>query len=122
VAGSDPRRVVGANGEEAVAQWYRAAGYEVLDRNWRVREGELDLVVRSGDGSIVFCEVKTRRSDRFGLPVEAVTLRKQQRLRQLAGQWLSAHRAQRGALRFDVASVVPDGGGGWVVTVLEHAF
>jgi putative endonuclease len=122
MAGSDPRHVVGANGEDAVAQWYRAAGYDVLDRNWRVREGELDLVVRGTDGTIVFCEVKTRRSDRFGLPVEAVTTRTQQRLRQLAGLWLSAHRAHRGALRFDVASVVPDGRGGWVVTVLEHAF
>jgi putative endonuclease len=122
VAGTDPRHVVGANGEEAVAQWYRAAGYDVVDRNWRVREGELDLVVRHSSGTLVFCEVKTRRSNRFGLPVEAVTVRKQQRLRQLAGQWLHAHRAHHGALRFDVASVVPDGRGGWVVSVLEHAF
>ncbi len=122
MAGTDPRRVVGANGEEAVARWYRTAGYDVVARNWRVRAGELDLVARDAGGTLVFCEVKTRRSNRFGLPVEAVTARKQQRLRQLAGQWLHAHRVHYRALRFDVASVVPDGNGSWVVSVLEHAF
>jgi putative endonuclease len=122
VAGADPRRQVGTNGEDAVARWYAGAGYDVLDRNWRVREGELDLVVQRA-GTVVFCEVKTRRSARFGLPVEAVTARKQQRLRLLAGRWLDAHHGARGGrLRFDVASVVPDGRGGWVVSVLEAAF
>ena len=121
MAGADPRRQVGTNGEDAVARWYAAAGYHVLDRNWRVREGELDLVVRHA-GTVVFCEVKTRRSDRFGLPVEAVTARKQQRLRLLAARWLDARHVAHRALRFDVASVVPDGRGAWTVTVLEHAF
>jgi putative endonuclease len=118
----DPRRQVGVDGEAAVARWYEAAGYVVLDRNWRVREGELDLVLARA-GTVVFCEVKTRRSDRFGLPVEAVTVRKQQRLRTLASRWLDAHPQQRRrALRFDVASVVPDPATGWHVSVLEHAF
>jgi putative endonuclease len=121
VAGADPRRQVGANGEAAVAQWYRAAGYAVVAQNWRIRDGELDLVVER-DGTIVFCEVKTRRSDRFGLPVEAVTPRKQQRLRMLAMRFLDANAVRRRAMRFDVASVVPDGRGGWLVSVLEHAF
>ena len=117
----DPRRAVGQAGEDAVAAWYAAAGYELLDRNWRVREGELDLVVRDA-ATIAFCEVKTRRSDRFGLPVEAVTPRKQQRLRMLAGRWLTAHDGGAGTLRFDVASVRPDGRGGWDVDVLTGAF
>ena len=118
---TDARRVVGRAGEDAVATWYAAAGYEVLDRNWRVREGELDLVVRGAD-AIAFCEVKTRRSDAFGIPAEAVTARKRQRLRLLAGRWLAAHDAPRGALRFDVASVRPDGRGGWDVEVIPNAF
>ena len=118
---ADARRVVGRAGEDAVADWYAASGYEVLDRNWRVREGELDLVVRDAD-TIAFCEVKTRRGDAFGLPVEAVTARKQQRLRLLAGRWLGAHDGTRGSLRFDVASVRPDGRGGWDVEVITNAF
>jgi len=118
---TDPRRIVGQAGEDAVAQWYIAAGYTVLDRNWRVREGELDLVVRDA-GTIAFCEVKTRRGDAFGLPVEAVTARKRQRLRLLAGRWLAAYGGGAGSLRFDVASVRPDGRGGWDVEMLANAF
>src|SRR6267154_2358921 len=118
---SDPRRVVGQAGEDAVAIWYAAAGYIVLDRNWRVREGELDLVVRDAD-TIAFCEVKTRRGDAFGLPVEAVTTRKRQRLRLLAGRWLDEHDGRARSLRFDVASVRPDGRGGWDVEMLANAF
>jgi putative endonuclease len=118
---TDPRRIVGQAGEDAVARWYIAAGYTVLDRNWRVREGELDLVVRDA-GTIAFCEVKTRRGDGFGLPVEAVTARKRQRLRLLAGRWLAANDGGAGSLRFDVASVRPDGRGGWEVEMLANAF
>ncbi len=118
---SDARRVVGRSGEDATAAWYVAAGYDLLDRNWRVREGELDLVVRSG-GTIAFCEVKTRRGDAFGRPAEAVTFRKQQRLRLLAGRWLADHASAGSTLRFDVAEVRPDGRGGWQVDVLTNAF
>jgi len=117
----DARRLVGQSGEDAAAAWYEAAGYQVLDRNWRVREGELDLVVR-GPGTIAFCEVKTRRGDAFGTPAEAVNFRKQQQLRHLAGRWLAGHAAGGATLRFDVASVRPDGRGGWVVDVLTNAF
>ncbi|MBA2327383.1 MAG: YraN family protein [Actinobacteria bacterium] len=116
---SDQRRALGVAGEAMVAAWYEAAGYEVLDRNWRCREGELDLVV-GRDHVIVFCEVKTRRSDAFGAPVEAVTAQKQRRLRVLAVQWLD-DRGRGGALRFDVASVRP-GRGQLEVEVLEDAF
>ena len=118
---ADARRVVGRHGEDAAASWYTAAGYEILDRNWRVREGELDLVVGNG-GVVVFCEVKTRRGDAFGLPAEAVTARKQQRLRLLAGRWLAAHATAAPVLRFDVAAVLPDGRGGWLVDVITDAF
>jgi putative endonuclease len=118
---SNSRSVVGRNGEDAAAAWYEAAGFTVLDRNWRVREGEIDIIAKRG-GALVFCEVKTRRSDAFGTPAEAVTPRKQQRLRSLAGQWLGAHRERADVLRFDVAAVSPNGRGGWIVDVIEAAF
>ncbi len=100
-----------------MAAWYRAHGYEVLARNWRCREGELDLVASSGP-HLVFCEVKTRSSTAYGTPVEAVTRAKQLRLRRLAARWLQeqAHTAGR-QIRFDVASVL-----GGSVEVLEDAF
>jgi putative endonuclease len=118
---TDARRRLGASGEDAVAQWYATAGYSLLARNWRVREGEIDLVARR-DATIVFCEVKTRRGDAFGTPAEAVTWRKQSRLRKLAVRWLGDNEARADVLRFDVASVKPDGRGGWTVDVLEAAF
>ena len=95
---------LGAVGEERAAAWYLARGYRVLARNWRCRDGELDLVV-VGHGVVVFCEVKTRTSERYGLPAEAVTLRKQQRLRGLAARFLHEHPQPTTGLRFDVASV-----------------
>ncbi|HEY7106590.1 MAG TPA: YraN family protein [Acidimicrobiia bacterium] len=118
----DPRRALGVAGEDAVAEWYARAGYAVLDRNWRCREGELDLVVAS-DGVIVFCEVKTRRGTAYGAPFEAVTIAKQRRLRTLALQWLAAHPARRApTLRFDVASVLQARGAAPAITVIEAAF
>jgi putative endonuclease len=108
-------------GEDAVAHWYAERGYAVEARNWRVREGEIDIVARLG-ATVVFCEVKTRRGDGFGLPAEAVTARKQARLRKLAVLWLASQSTRADVLRFDVASVTPDGRGGWIVDVLDAAF
>ena len=112
------RRVLGAEGEAAVAAWYEGRGYQVLARNWRCPTGELDLVVRRGR-TLVFCEVKTRTSASFGAPVEAVTPAKQARLRRLAGQWLEAAggTGPGGDLRFDVASVLAG-----EIEVIEGAF
>jgi putative endonuclease len=120
-AAPDPRRALGQKGEDLVAAWYEAAGYRILDRNWRCREGELDLVVSRGR-TVVFCEVKTRRSIRFGAPVEAVTVTKQRRLRTLALQWLAAQSQRGGDLRFDVASVLFPREGKPVIEVLEAVF
>ena len=117
----DDRRAVGTAGEDAVAVWYGESGYSVIDRNWRVRGGEIDVIARR-DATLVFCEVKTRRGNGFGTPAEAVTFRKQTRLRRLAVQWLGEHHERADTLRFDVASVTPDGRGAWVVDVLEAAF
>jgi putative endonuclease len=118
---TDARRAVGAAGEDAVAQWYAESGWSVLARNWRVREGEIDLIARRA-ATVVFCEVKTRRGDAFGTPAEAVTLHKQLRLRRLAVRWLGENDARADVLRFDVASVKPDGRGAWIVDVIEAAF
>jgi len=118
----DTRRALGDAGEEAVARWYTEAGYRLLDRNWRCRDGELDLVVARAP-VLVFCEVKTRRSTAFGSPAEAVTLTKQRRLRTLAMRWLDQHPETRApTLRFDVASVLAPPGAAPVIDVIEGAF
>lgn len=120
-AAPDPRRGLGAAGEAIVAQWYATSGYEVLARNWRCRDGELDLVVSSPD-VVVFCEVKTRRGDAFGVPAEAVTPAKQRRIRGLAARWLAEHRVHAPTVRFDVASVRVQRDGAVDVDVITDAF
>jgi putative endonuclease len=108
---------LGAQGEQRAASWYAARGYVVVARNWRCPDGELDLIVASPT-ELVFCEVKTRSSDRFGVPAEAVTAAKQRRLRRLAARFLAEAGGAGGrSLRFDVASVV-----GARVEVIEAAF
>jgi putative endonuclease len=107
---------LGSRGEALAAAWYTAAGYDVVARNWRCREGELDLVV-GRRGELVFCEVKTRTSDRFGLPAEAITDAKQQRMRVVAARFLAELEAGAGRVRFDVVCVV-----GGRVQVIEAAF
>jgi putative endonuclease len=110
------RQRLGAAGEDRAAAWYREAGYEVVARNWRCRDGELDLVVRN-QRTVVFCEVKTRSSDRFGVPAEAVTPAKQRRIRALAAHFLREHQLSAANLRFDVAAVL-----GGQIEVVEAAF
>jgi len=116
------RQVLGRQGEDAAAAWYEQAGFTIVARNWRASGGELDIVARR-DGLVAFCEVKTRSSDRFGTPAEAVTAQKCRRLRRLAGQWLAEQRDRPGAapvdVRIDVASVTPGVAGRLVVEVIE---
>ena len=110
------RRALGSYGENLTARWYEQRGYVVVDRNWRCREGEIDLVLVRGR-LVVFCEVKTRSSDAYGSPAAAVTPAKQARLRKLSLLWLNASDVVAGSLRFDVACVV-----GREVSVIESAF
>lgn len=98
-------RAVGDYGEQVACEHLSRCGYEVLDRNWRCAAGELDVVARK-DGVLVFCEVKTRRSTRFGSPAEAVTWSKAARLRRLAVAWLRAHGQRAHQIRIDVVSVL----------------
>ena len=103
-----------------MASWYSAAGYQVVDRNWRCPEGELDIVAVKGS-TVVFCEVKARSGTLFGVPAEAVGRAKQLRIRRLAARWLAENRDRLGrrswSVRFDVASVLAG-----QVDIIEEAF
>ncbi len=112
---------LGGHGERIAAAYLSDVGLRVLDRNWRCRDGELDIVAREGN-ALVFCEVKTRRESGFGHPVEAVTRTKQRRLRTLAQRWLAAHDEHAPELRFDVVGVLVRPGQPALVTHLRAAF
>lgn len=96
---------VGRYGERVAVAHLERAGMVVIDRNWRCRLGELDVVAMDG-GCLVAVEVKTRRSTAFGHPLEAVTYAKMARLRRLVGQWLADHDVQVEAVRIDVVAVL----------------
>ncbi len=105
------RGELGRAGEGLAVAWYEEHGYEVLARNWRCRAGELDVVARRGRLH-VFCEVKSRSTDAFGVPAEAVGPAKQARVRRLAALWFAGQVDGRaggrrgGPVRFDVACVL----------------
>ncbi|MCS0500453.1 YraN family protein [Protaetiibacter mangrovi] len=100
---------LGRRGERIAERHLVARGYRLVERNWRCRQGEIDLVLRDGD-ALVFVEVKTRSTMAFGHPFEAITPVKLARLRRLAGAWCSAHPRDRGRIRIDaVAVLVPRG-------------
>jgi len=119
----DGRAALGRYGEDLAAAHLLDCGHELLARNWRCREGELDLVARDRDGTVVFVEVKTRGGTAFGEPAEAVGPVKARRIRVLACRWLSEH-PPGGApeLRFDVVAVVRRRGEAPVLSHLREAF
>jgi putative endonuclease len=111
------RRVaLGRDGEDRAAAWYLAQGYQIVERNWRSRLGELDLVC-ARHNVLVFCEVKARRTDHHGAPAEAVTRSKQLRLRRLAAEYLDHHTCGGHDVRFDVVAIL-----GPTLNVIEGAF
>jgi putative endonuclease len=111
------RIALGRWGEDLAAQHLQASGYEVLARNWRCRQGELDIVARAR-GLLVFVEVKTRTGTAFGEPAAAVDRTKARRIRGLAATWLRDCRPNGwNDVRFDVISVVRRPG---VTPELEH--
>ncbi|MCW2519748.1 MAG: hypothetical protein JWR46_2367 [Mycobacterium sp.] len=100
------RAEIGALGEQLAVEHLRSRGLQVLARNWRCRHGELDVIAADVTaGVVVFVEVKTRTSDRFGGVEQAVTPQKVRRLRRLAGAWLAAQSDSWAQVRIDVVGV-----------------
>jgi putative endonuclease len=112
---------VGAYGERLAAAHLVDQGMTILVRNWRCSTGEIDIIARDG-GTLVFVEVKTRRTDSFGFPAEAVVGRKVQRLRQLAARWLMVAGVRPREVRFDIVSIMPRRRGSARIHHLRGAF
>ncbi|HKS43942.1 MAG TPA: YraN family protein [Amycolatopsis sp.] len=116
-----PHLRLGRKGEDLAARHLAKLGFVVLSKNWRCREGELDVVATDGR-TLLVCEVKTRAGTRFGDPAEAVTPEKIARIRRLTGQWLSAHRVGWCHIRFDVISILLPRDGEVRLRHIEGAF
>ncbi len=103
------RADLGNWGESLAARYLEAGGLSVLDRQWRCRQGEIDIVARDGE-TLVICEVKTRTSEAFGTPLAAVTPAKVRRLRRLAAAWLEEHDVRAADVRLDVIGILAERG------------
>jgi putative endonuclease len=115
------RQAIGAYGERLAARHLEEHGLEILARNWRCADGEVDLILRDGD-DVVFCEVKTRRTATFGPPAAAVDPRKVRKLRHLALRWLAESGTHAPRIRFDVVEVLPQPRGASRVVHIRAAF
>lgn len=109
---------LGRAGEDRAAAHLAHLGYDILERNWRCIQGEIDIIARR-DGVIAVVEVKTRRSDRFGHPFEAIDARKRQRLWRLAYAWAHDHTdlARGRRIRLDAIGIIGDDA---ATAALEH--
>ena len=101
---ADKRRELGDRGERAAVAFLENRGLEILDRNWRCSYGEADVVALDG-GTLVFCEVKTRRAGTSGIPEEAVTTAKQSRYSKIARVYCSRTDVEYESVRFDVIAI-----------------
>lgn len=99
---------IGSHGEACAIDYLVRHGYEIVEKNYRKSFGEVDIIARDR-GTLVFIEVKTRHSRRFGGPTAAVDGRKQRQLSRIAQEYLVQHRLDNSAARFDVVGVILDG-------------
>ena len=97
---------LGRFGEQLAVDHLEGQGLVVVARNWRTQTGEIDIIATDGIGTLVVCEVKTRRGIGYGTPAEAVTQDKRRRLRQLAGLYITSTCRRWPIVRFDVISVL----------------
>jgi len=116
----DPRKDLGAAGEDLATAALKKQGYKILERNYACPLGEIDLIARQGQ-SIVFVEVKTRSNLNFGGPREAVPGAKQARLKRLAEYYLKQKRLEGVAVRFDVVGITLAAAGPQV-EIIQDAF
>lgn len=107
-------------GEEVASKYLIAKGYEILERNFRCRTGEIDLVTQQQD-TLVFVEVKSRRSIDFGVPCEAITAVKRRRLKSAIGYYLLLHPGERILVRVDAVEILVIRGKGYL-RHLENIF
>ncbi|MCP3921941.1 MAG: YraN family protein [Desulfobacterales bacterium] len=114
------KQLLGSRGEKLACKFLKKNGYKILERNYRSRYGEIDIIAKDSD-FIVFVEVKARRSVRFGSPKEAVNQRKQYKISIVALDYLKKHKIIEQKSRFDVVSIKTSGNKS-EIEIIKNAF
>ncbi|MBU4376955.1 MAG: YraN family protein [Candidatus Omnitrophica bacterium] len=113
---------IGKTGEALASGYLKRQGYEILERNYKTKIGEIDIVARDGK-ALVFVEVKTRQSDLYGLPEEAINAKKMRKLTQLAELYIKRKHLYQTEARFDVVGILMDcGNGSKSIRLTKNAF
>jgi putative endonuclease len=119
------KKELGAKGEEIAVRYLKSRGYRIVELNYRIRLGEIDIIAEQGD-DLVFVEVKTRSDTLFGSPFESVTKQKQKQLSKVALEYISKQGCHNRPARFDVVGIEFKEGGdtfqGAVIEVMQNAF
>lgn len=115
----DNRRAKGALAEQAAASFLETQGYRIVERNWRCRSGEIDLIAEHSD-TIVVVEVRSRSVTAlsFGTPAESITPRKIRQVRETANVYLHQMHCEQRSVQFDVIAVMLAQGG--AIASVEH--
>ncbi len=112
---------LGKKGEELAVSHLKSLGYKIVERNFRCRLGEIDIIAYHGK-TLVFVEVRTRKSCQFGSPLSSVTYRKQKKLITLAKFYMKKHRLFERVARFDVVGIILDKTGNVSIELVQNAF
>jgi len=113
-------RQIGAFGETTIAKHLETLGYDIIERNWRIKEGEIDLIACDSRALLHFIEVKTRSSLAFGDPLEAINRDKARRMQRLALAWLATHHHLGSDFSIDVAAVLLAADGSHTIDFREN--
>ena len=100
------KQIVGKAGEEKASRYLKQKGYEIIEKNFRCREGEIDIIAKDKNKELVFIEVKTRRTYEYGEPAEAVNLVKQKRIQKVAKYYILKNKLISKSIRFDIIEVM----------------
>ena len=119
------RKKLGTKGEDIAVRYIKSRGYRILERNYRTRLGEIDIIAEQGD-ELVFIEVKTRSGTFFGSALESVTVKKQKQISKVALEYMSKQNCHNCPSRFDVVGIqFQEGGNGSqdpAIELLQNAF
>ena len=119
------KKELGAKGEEIAVRYLKSRGYRIIERNYRIRLGEIDIIAEQGN-DLVFIEVKTRSGTHFGSPFDSITIQKQKQLSKVALEYINKQGCNNRPARFDVVGIEFQVGGNTfqeaVIKLLQNAF
>ena len=99
-------QIVGKAGEEKATKYLKERGYSIIEKNFRCREGEVDIIAKDKNKDLVFVEVKTRRTIEYGFPSEAVNYTKQNHIQKVAKYYILKNKVVNSTIRFDIIEIL----------------